>query len=584
MTVYGRLVRIFSLFAALLVSFSGCLISASAEADTLGYELKRAGASSPQQWINGELKTNAGKGAEWYVLSLCRRGSYDFSGYAASLSERLSSGTPANPVVRQRCALTMLSVGYTSRAVREICSSAAENPSKCSVMQLVFGLHLNNITGDLAAQQKLIGELINNRMISGNGWAVVKTSAQPDVDVTAMALAALAPHYSDTSVKAAVDSALRFLSAAQLENGGFKSYGTENSESCSQVIIALTALGADPETDSRFIKSGGNAVSALNGFRKPSGGFSHKENEDENEIATVQAFCAETALRCFRSGEGGFYKTKVGALTELNPEKTEPSVSSSVQSENRNAAEDNKTESTKNKPSASAVTSEETETGDAVSSPEPNTDNAVSDEGTLSEGTHEEKAPAEKRNIGYRFILPGIVLLLGAAAAVILHFKKRGTLKNYLFIGAISVILAVAAAFINIETPQQYYSSAGDGTSVTLSVSCEQLIGKNADIPQDGFIINKAEISVSEGDTVLDALNKAAGKYGLSIAQTGSGATAYISAINGIAEMDYGELSGWVYLVDGKSPDISCGAYRLKGGENIIWGYTTDGAVISDAG
>lgn len=62
-----------------------------------------------------------------------------------------------------------------------------------------------------------------------------------------MAIQALAPYYSTNSdVKEAIDKALTAMSNAQNENGGFASWGSVNSESCAQVLVALTSLGIDP--------------------------------------------------------------------------------------------------------------------------------------------------------------------------------------------------------------------------------------------------------------------------------------------------------------------------------------------------
>ena len=50
----------------------------------------------------------------------------------------------------------------------------------------------------------------------------------------------------------------------------------------------------------------------------------------------------------------------------------------------------------------------------------------------------------------------------------------------------------------------------------------------------------------------------------------------YIRGINNIYEFDYGEMSGWMYKVNGKFPDTSCGNYVLKSGDVIEWLYTKD--------
>ena len=66
-------------------------------------------------------------------------------------------------------------------------------------------------------------------------------TGESDVDITAMALQALAPYQQQ--YPEVIDAALNVLSAAQTVTGGFESWGAQSSESCAQVILALTALG-----------------------------------------------------------------------------------------------------------------------------------------------------------------------------------------------------------------------------------------------------------------------------------------------------------------------------------------------------
>ena len=40
--------------------------------------------------------------------------------------------------------------------------------------------------------------------------------------------------------------------------------------------------------------------------------------------------------------------------------------------------------------------------------------------------------------------------------------------------------------------------------------------------------------------------------------------------------MDYGEMSGWMYRVNGEFPDVGCGAYQLRDGDVIEWLYTRE--------
>ena len=76
----------------------------------------------------------------------------------------------------------------------------------------------------------------------------------------------------------------------QTGDGGFASSGVVNAESAAQVIVACTALGIDPDTDSRFVKGGGSAVDALLTFYDAdAAAFRHTASGGVNSLATEQA-------------------------------------------------------------------------------------------------------------------------------------------------------------------------------------------------------------------------------------------------------------------------------------------------------
>ncbi|WP_352406888.1 S-layer homology domain-containing protein [Acetoanaerobium noterae] len=122
-------------------------------------------------------------------------------------------------------------------------------------------------------REKMI-DYILDKEIGGGGWALSGTT--PDPDITSMAIQGLTPYYqSNPKVKSAIDRAIQWLSNAQQNDGGFSSWGSANSESCAQVIVALSGLGIDPHKDERFIKNGNSAVDNLMSFAVPTGGFMH---------------------------------------------------------------------------------------------------------------------------------------------------------------------------------------------------------------------------------------------------------------------------------------------------------------------
>ena len=160
--------------------------------------------------------------------------------------------------------------------------------------------------GATATREALIDAILARALPTG-GWTYSGSDADPDM--TAVAIQALAPYYgSNESVKAAVDKALEVLSAMQTDNGGFISSGSENSESSAQVIIALTALGIDPEKDARFVKNGKSALDALCSFAVDGGGFKHiAADTAPDAVATQQGFCALVSYQRFINGSSSLY-------------------------------------------------------------------------------------------------------------------------------------------------------------------------------------------------------------------------------------------------------------------------------------
>ncbi|SFH82676.1 Prenyltransferase and squalene oxidase repeat-containing protein [Tindallia magadiensis] len=152
------------------------------------------------------------------------------------------------------------------------------------------------------SREKLIQEILD-RELPGGGWSL--TGDLPgDTDITGMAIQALAPYQDQPAVKAATEKGLDFLSQEQLEDGSFQSaWGNEaSSESISQVIVALTALGIHPEKDSRFIKNGNSPVDALLSFYVEGGGFRHIQSGEVDPMATDQGMYALVSYHRFLKG------------------------------------------------------------------------------------------------------------------------------------------------------------------------------------------------------------------------------------------------------------------------------------------
>lgn len=168
-----------------------------------------------------------------------------------------------------------------------------------------YEIPVNADATEQVTREKLIAFILEKQLEDG-GWALSGKVADPDM--TGMAIQSLAP-YCDTNadVKAAVDTAVACLSEKQYDNGGFGSIDGICSESCAQVIVALTALGINPETDSRFVKNGVSVVDAMCLFAVDGGGFAHIPDAGINGMATEQGQYALAAYFRFLEGKTALY-------------------------------------------------------------------------------------------------------------------------------------------------------------------------------------------------------------------------------------------------------------------------------------
>lgn len=168
-----------------------------------------------------------------------------------------------------------------------------------------YEIPVNADATEQATREKIIAYILEKQLEDG-GWALSGKVADPDM--TGMAIQSLAPYYeTNAEVKAAIDKAIICLSEKQYDNGGFGSIDGICSESCAQVIVALTALGINPETDPRFVKNGVSVVDAMCLFAVESGGFAHIPDAGINDMATEQAQYALTSYFRFLDGKTSLY-------------------------------------------------------------------------------------------------------------------------------------------------------------------------------------------------------------------------------------------------------------------------------------
>ncbi len=529
--ILGGLIALSLMIGGMPVSAAEENAAAEAQSFTDGiiaYQLKETGASSVQEWIDGTLTQNAGSSGEWYVLALSQSGTYDFTRYERALLEYLAENEVGSASTRQKYALVLIACGSTDPYIGQTLNDSI---GQQGVMSRIYGLHLlnNGYESDAYTSSELKQELLSLRLEDG-GWAVMGTVSE--VDVTAMAIQALTPYYAtDPAVKAAVEEALTLLSARQEENGDYVSYGVPNPESTAQVLVALSALGIDAATDARFVKNGNTLFDGIGLYRLADGSFCHQRDGGFNQAATVQVYYSMVSYLRMRDGKPGLY-----LLDARDPAGLE-------------------------------------------SAPSTEQESSVS----VSDLTQH---PAEQKNGGsYKLWGSVVILLLAVAVCAVLCLMKKRNGKNFLVVLAVAGAAVAVLLMTDFQTADEYYQNAGAAKenpigTVTLTIRCDEIPDKSAaHVPDDGVILDAATFEIEAGDTVYDILLEAAGKYQIPLESGGRDDSAYVKGIGNIYEFDFGELSGWVYYVNGESPSQSCGAYRLSHDDAIEWRYSLDGGM-----
>lgn len=167
-------------------------------------------------------------------------------------------------------------------------------------------------------------------------------------------------------------------------------------------------------------------------------------------------------------------------------------------------------------------------------------------------------------------------------------------MKKDLIVAVIAIFLIVVIACgTKIQSVDDYYLThiddiTPDSQTVTVSIRCDTVFD-NWDklddnlkyekyVPQSGAILDDYKMVLRKGDTVYDVLNRAVRhhKIHMECVYSANYGSVYVQGINNLYEFSCGELSGWMYRVNGVFPNYGCSKYVLKGGDVVEWVYTCD--------
>lgn len=457
-------------------------------------------------------------GAEEYAQSVERH-----------VGELYSAGGFVRPTEYQRAAICITVTGGDPSLAARLGAFGCEILDRQGFNAYIWALIALNVTGiqppeGAANTADTLTEYLIAHQHADGSFALMGDGG--DVDITAAAVYALAGTDSPGAAEAAQRGA-DWLA-------GFDSYstmGVRNCESTAQAVIALSAAGRRESAE--------KAAAQLEEYRREGGGYAHLPDGEVNQMATAQTLEAFTALALVERG-GSLFGEYSGA-----------------------AAEPDGAESTAESAEIPTLTAEST----AESGIQPGN----TAQGGLT-GTH------------IRIIISAVLGAAAVACGILFAFRRK---KALIPAAALLAALAGGVWLLDIRTPEEYYSESGGGpVRVTVLAECSTVLS-HMDIidpavnppevvPEDGVIIARCEVSLPEGATAFDALAAAARKQRVRVDYTGSAYGTYVRGIGYVTEFGFGELSGWMYTVNGEFPDVSVSDRVLGSGDVVEFRYTCD--------
>jgi len=368
-------------------------------------------------------------------------------------------------------------------------------------------------TSAALSRSNLINYILSKQQIDSS-WEGVY-----GVDTTAMVLPALAPYRTTSSaltdevlaasVNTAVGNAVTWLSHQQAADGSFS-----NSNSTSIVILGLSALGINADTDTRFIEGNISALKDLLSY-KTSDNRLGLTDTNYNAYATQQGYQALVAYRCLANNS-----SNGGNLYKFSPQVT----------------------LYEKWPNSRILT-------DILVTSYP----ASQEKGTkLTSADLVVKAKYKTESTQELVTLSGIEYTIGD--------------YNYTEAGSRTVQVSyqgkTASFVITVTDP------AVPVEEKTVSIRIRGANGKTL-VSNSSFVIDE------NSTTVLDALETVLASAGYTVELNSAGT--YVESIDGVGEFDLGKNSGWLYSVNGVTPPTtSASDYPLKDGDSVLWYFTED--------
>lgn len=526
---------------------------------------------------------------EWAVLGLARGNASVTNSYYDSYYDRVVAYVKAN--INSKGQLDSNKSTENSRIILAL-TAIGEDPTSVGGRNLLTALNdltyvekqgsngpiwallaVNSGNYSYNYRDELIDAILESRTDDG-GWT--HTGDTADVDMTAMAIQALAPYYDEAhpEVKSAIDTALTLLSGMQENDGGFASFSTPNSESAAQVVVALSALRLDANTDSRFVKNGHSVLENLLSYEQEDGSFYHLTDgsSGNNQMSSEQGTYALVAYDRYVKRTNSLYDmTDVVKREDASAQEVIDMIDSIGEV---------------NEYSYDAIA----EARNAYNKLSTADKEKVTNYNTLTAAEDAYKAIlSERQTERYKELKAHYDELLSDKT------KKYGNAAKKKLQSILQTAQRDMNAAVSCERVEDIFQKAmadlddvkpGD-IEVTFRLIGALEATKDVDLTTDSYLpeyvtwVPTTTYALQENATVYDLYTEAMKDADLRSvgADNNYVSTIYAPSCMGgyaLSEFTNGKKSGWMYTVNGKHPNQGLKNWTLNDGDVVIWHYVND--------
>ena len=448
-------------------------------------------------------------------------------------------------------------------------SEQGNNGTAFALIALDSGNYYDNATGTTARNAWI--KSLCDAQINNGAWGIDADFPGSNVDMTAMVVQALAPYCStNATVKAAVDKAVEWLSAEYQKTGDYGS-----SESVAQVIVALSALGIDAKTDSRFQHNGISVLSNFLSYADPnSKGFLHDKqpNSTVNQMASEQAAYTLVAYDRYVNGSKRLYD--MSDVTKRENADAQAVIDMINQIGYVDESSYNAIAEARNAYNKLSAADKE----------------KVTNYNTLTAAETSYKAILkQKQTDQYKALKAHYDDLLNDKT------KKYGTAAKKKLASILQQAQTDMNAAESCERVTAIYEKAITDLDAVKPGDIEvtfRLIGaleatQDVDLTTDSYLpeyvtwVPTTTYALQENATVYDLFTEAMSDAGLRYigAESNYISTIYAPSCLGgyaLSEFTNGKKSGWMYTVNGTHPNQGLKNWTLKDGDVVIWHYVND--------